>query len=445
MGLAPFDRLQVPDFTNRRQQGAFGFADQLAKFADRAQGPTFAAPVPSLRPADPFQQESFINDFVGRRADANTGFLNDFVGGAVGGALEADNKFVNLYPGQQGVQGPAGDIGAMGGGGQAGTTGVAALDAHNNEFNAAASRLGAPANLLKAMVNRESSGNWARDGNRVAYLQERNDYILPFVGITKRAADAWGLNWNAMIGNKQAQIDGMATIVSGLAKKYGGFDNAIKVYFMGPAALNGNVKDENGLESDYYYQQAKQNWQQWDQAAGYSGGYGDGATGSSIVSKALEYVGVPYVWGSLPAAGDDPWQTGWDCSAFVNWLDDKYGANELPAGSHYQYQDTVDKGLLINDSNQLQSGDLVFFDTGNTAGGGANLNRAGHVGMYIGNGQFVQAANPGAGTIVSSLSDYMQKYAFLGGRRMGWSGGGGATQQAPAKFSSIFQKYLMAA
>jgi cell wall-associated NlpC family hydrolase len=445
MGLAPFDRLQVPDFTNRRQQGAFGFADRLAEFANRAPQ-TFGAPVPTMAPPlDPFVQDTFNNDFIGRQPTDQTGFLNDFVGGIGSGGGYGGNKFVNLSPQYGGAATTPQAPGGLGVGGQAGSTGVAALDAHNNEFNSAASRIGAPANLLKAMVNRESSGNWERDGNRVAYLQERNDYILPFVGITKRAADSWGLNWDAMIGNKQAQIDGMATIVAGLSQKYGGFDNAIKVYFGGPAALQGNWLDENKLGSDYYYQQAKNDWQQWDQAAGYSGGYGDGGTGTGIVQKALEYVGVPYVWGSLPAAGDDPWQTGWDCSAFVKWLDDKYGANELPAGSHYQYQDTVNKGLLVSDANGLQSGDLVFFDTGNTAGGGANLNRAGHVGMYIGNGQFVQAANPGAGTIVSSLADYMQKYAFLGGRRMGWSGGGSAPQTGPAPFSSIVQKYLLAA
>lgn len=316
-------------------------------------------------------------------------------------------------------------------GGMAGSTGIAALDAHNAEINRAAQQYGAPANLIKAMINRESSGNWERDGWRVTYLPERNDLILPFVGITKAAADAWGLNWNAMVGNKQAQIDGMARILSGLSQQYGGYDNAIKVYFGGEAALRGDWRDENNLSSNYYYNQATQNWHQWDQQAGFSGGggsfgqYGDGGQGSNIVSQALSFVGVPYVWGSLPSADQDPWQTGWDCSAFVNWLDDKYGANELPAGSHYQYQDTINKGLLVRDPNQLQAGDLVFFDTGNTAGGGSYLNRAGHVGMYIGNGQFIQAANPGAGTIVSNLADYMGMYTFLGGRKMQWSGGGG--------------------
>jgi cell wall-associated NlpC family hydrolase len=402
----------------------------------------------------------FLNDFTSRIAEQTQPDMGAFDNKFIGGVAQApegwggyQNKYVNPFGQQGGVQpGVTDPNAAFGGGGSAGSTGIGALDAHNAEFNSAMGRFGTPANLLKAMVNRESSGNWERDGNRIATFQRHDGSwaeILPFVGITKAAADAWGLDFYGMAGNKQAQIDGMAKIVSGLANKYGGFDNAIKVYFGGEAALQGDWKDENGLSSNYYYEQAKNNWQQWDQAAGYSGGYGDGATGSSIVQKALEFVGVPYVWGSLPQAGDNPWQTGWDCSAFVNWLDDKYGANELPAGSHYQYQDTVDKGLLVSDPNQLRAGDLVFFDTGNTAGGGANLNRAGHVGMYIGNGQFVQAANPGAGTIVSSLSDYIGMYGFLGGRRMGWSGGGagGGTGggTAPVPFSSIFRKYLMAA
>ena len=352
--------------------------------------------------------------------------------------------------------GPATGVGATGGAVTPGGSPVtmaggsyAALDAHNNEITNAANKFGMPGNLLKALINNESSGNWARDGSRVVYLNKRGDYILPFVGITKKAADSWGLNWNAMIGNKQAQIDGMATIMSGLARQYGGWDNAMKVYFMGPAALKGDVSDENGLSSNYYYNKAKQVWGDLDRAGG---GSVNATYGNQIVDLAKQYLGVQYKWGSLPGADQDPWKTGWDCSAFVNWLDDKYGSNELVAGSHYQYADAQAKNKLFTDTNQLQAGDIVFFDTGWQGGAGANLNRAGHVGMYIGNGQVINALNPSAGTVISNLSDIG---TFLGAQHMSWSsgvsgggvptaiGGGGYDSSKPAWFNAL--KYGIAA
>lgn len=150
-------------------------------------------------------------------------------------------------------------------------------------------------------------------------------------------------------------------------------------------------------------------------------------TGSAgqIIEQAMEWVGkVPYVWGGIPGKGQTPFANGggWDCSGFMYWLDQNFGNGSLVMGSHHQYAQAQSDGTFINDMRQLMRGDLIFFDTGNTAGSGANLNRAGHVGMYIGNGQFVHAANQQVGTIVSDLAGY---YAgqFIGGKRMAWSGG----------------------
>ncbi len=159
-------------------------------------------------------------------------------------------------------------------------------------------------------------------------------------------------------------------------------------------------------------------------------GGGTGTTdpmGNSVVQIAMSYVGkVPYVWGGIPGKGQTPYDAGggWDCSGFTYWLDQNYGTGQLPAGSHYQYQYAKDTGQLFTDPSQLQAGDLVFFDTGDRSGGGAELNGASHVAMYIGDGQIVQAANPSLGTIVSQLSDYMNQYGYLGAMRMSWSGGG---------------------
>jgi hypothetical protein len=324
------------------------------------------------------------------------------------------------------------DVANFTGGGAAGETGFGALDQHNAEFNNAMAKYGAPANLLKAMVNRESSGDWARDGARVVGL--RGDELLPFVGIFRKTAESWGLDFDAMIGNKQAQIDGMAKIMSGLASQYGGYDNAIKVYFGGPAALEGTFVDENGLDSNYYYNQAKSMWQEFDAQSGTTDlptmAWGStGLENNSVVQEAMQYVGVQYNWGAIPGAGQNPWDTGWDCSGMTYWLDQKYGNGSLRQGSHYQFQQMQQEGRLFTDLSQLQPGDLVFSDTGWQGGAGSELNRAGHVGIYIGNGQMLHAANPQVGTIVSPITGYniigAAHQTFSGGGGGGFTGGGG--------------------
>lgn len=405
-----------------------------------------------------------VNEYVS--PTAFTGASNAYVGGDVGtGGNKYTDMFAQMSQGFGQNQQQFGQFGGDFGGtfGSVSNVGGAwsALDAHNNEIARAAQQYGAPANLIKAMINRESSGNWERD-NRIAIIRDPNtgqvtrvkpdgspDRMLPFVGIFETTAQSWGLDWNAMVGNKQLQIEGMAKILNGLSQKYGGYENAAKVYFGGEKALQGGFRDEFGMDSNTYGSRAISDWKMLDQKAGYTGGYGDGGVGTGVVQKALEFVGVPYVWGSLPGADADPWKTGWDCSAFVNWLDDKYGANEIPAGSHYQYQDSVDKGLIrkYSNPNEIPVGALLFWDTGNTAGGGANLNRAGHVSMYIGNGQMIHAANPGAGTIISNVADYMAMYPSLGYRPMSWSAAGQAQFQMPQMgstptFGNVFQKYL---
>jgi len=324
----------------------------------------------------------------------------------------------------------------------------AALDAHNTEIGNSAAKYGVPANLIKSMINRESSGNWEAYGSMVNSSVRPGKSILPFVGIFDDTAKEWGFDFNAMVGNKQMQIDAMAYGLAQLAKDYGGFENATKVYFGGPGALNGGTfVDELGMDSNTYGQKALDGWHELDSygGGGWNGAPGEGgvAGANKVVETATSYVGVSYVWGAVPGKGADPRQTGWDCSGMTYWLDQNYGDGSLPAGSHYQFQDAVNKGQLKTDSNQLQAGDLVFFDTGLRGGGGANLNGASHVGVYMGGGKFVHAANPDAGTIISDLNQYMGMYEYLGAKSMSWSGGGsgvpsvagatgGQTQQRPA-------------
>ena len=116
------------------------------------------------------------------------------------------------------------------------------------------------------------------------------------------------------------------------------------------------------------------------------------ATHSSVVSIALQYLGVPYVWG-----GASP--SGFDCSGLTMYAYAKVGVY-LPHNAAMQYG----MGTPVSRS-QLAPGDLVFF---------SGLS---HVGMYIGGGRFVHAPHTGAVGTISSLSEYWYAATYVGARR----------------------------
>jgi len=148
--------------------------------------------------------------------------------------------------------------------------GYSMLDEANGDIAAAAAKFGVPENLIKAMIMRESTGNWARD-NRVASFMRDGQMvnILPYVGMLQTTAAARGFDWNAMIGNRALQIEAMASLVKTLAGTYGGFENAAKVYFGGERALQpGGFTDENNMHSSEYYGKAISDWRYFDSLAG---------------------------------------------------------------------------------------------------------------------------------------------------------------------------------
>jgi cell wall-associated NlpC family hydrolase len=111
-----------------------------------------------------------------------------------------------------------------------------------------------------------------------------------------------------------------------------------------------------------------------------------------VVGVAMQFLGVPYVWG-----GASP--SGFDCSGLVMYAFAKVGIS-LPHSSYAQFG----MGTPVS-IGQLQPGDLVFFSG------------ASHVGIYIGGGQFVHAPHTGDVVKISSLSGYYSS-AFDGGRRI---------------------------
>ncbi|MGE5626592.1 MAG: NlpC/P60 family protein [Solirubrobacterales bacterium] len=92
---------------------------------------------------------------------------------------------------------------------------------------------------------------------------------------------------------------------------------------------------------------------------------------NAVLAYASNYLGVPYVWG-----GTTP--RGFDCSGFVQYVYAHFGIN-LPRVS----QDQQNVGTLVTRAN-LQPGDLVFFG-----------DPAHHVGIYVGNGNMIDAPHTG--------------------------------------------------
>jgi len=118
--------------------------------------------------------------------------------------------------------------------------------------------------------------------------------------------------------------------------------------------------------------------------------------GSDVATFATQFVGAPYAWG-----GADP--AGFDCSGFTQYVYRQFGL-ELPRIAADQYSEQY--GTIITDPNALQPGDLVFF---------ANTYEPGitHVGVYIANGDVVQAMNPGSGVAIESLrEDYWAQHYY---------------------------------
>jgi cell wall-associated NlpC family hydrolase len=112
-----------------------------------------------------------------------------------------------------------------------------------------------------------------------------------------------------------------------------------------------------------------------------------------VVGIAMQYLGTPYVWGGASPGG-------FDCSGLVAYVYAQVGVS-LPhhAASIYNYGVPVSR-------DQLEPGDLVFFDG------------LGHMGIYIGGGQFIHAPHTGDVVKISSMNDSWYAATYVGARRL---------------------------
>jgi cell wall-associated NlpC family hydrolase len=123
--------------------------------------------------------------------------------------------------------------------------------------------------------------------------------------------------------------------------------------------------------------------------------------GLTLAEKICNYAkslqGIKYVYGGYST-------NGFDCSGFTKYVFAQFGIN-VPRSSkeYWNFGTKVDR-------ENLSAGDIVLFDTN---GGAANVS---HVGIYLGDGNFIHASTTKKKVIVMNLNSYKGKY--MGARRV---------------------------
>lgn len=120
---------------------------------------------------------------------------------------------------------------------------------------------------------------------------------------------------------------------------------------------------------------------------------------SGVLKEAHTMIGIPYSWG-----GNTP-EEGLDCSGFVRYVYGRAAGIMLPRLSSQISR----KGKPVAEAN-LHPGDLVFFNT--------RRGTATHVGIYVGDNQFIHAPKTGSFIRVESMRSAYWTARYYGARRM---------------------------
>jgi cell wall-associated NlpC family hydrolase len=120
---------------------------------------------------------------------------------------------------------------------------------------------------------------------------------------------------------------------------------------------------------------------------------------TSLVVNALSFIGVKYRrGGNVPA-------TGFDCSGLVRYVFHDAWGLDLPRRA----EEISHIGARVG-KDQLQPGDLVFYNT--------LRKTVSHVGIYLGDGQFIHAPSRGALVRVEDMNQPYWTKRFSGARRV---------------------------
>ncbi|MBE7051467.1 MAG: NlpC/P60 family protein [Ruminococcaceae bacterium] len=121
--------------------------------------------------------------------------------------------------------------------------------------------------------------------------------------------------------------------------------------------------------------------------------------GQAVVNTAMQFIGTPYVYGGMSPAG-------FDCSGFVKYVYSLNGANLSRVSS-----DQANDGYYVS-RDQLQPGDIVCFASG------VGSSYIGHVGIYVGNNQFIHSPRTGYTVTIESLDSGSYGLRYVCARRI---------------------------
>lgn len=142
---------------------------------------------------------------------------------------------------------------------------------------------------------------------------------------------------------------------------------------------------------------------------------------------AARWVGTQYVWGG------NKLESGVDCSGLVQQVYKHFGIN-VSRQTYSQIGEGKSVGM-----NELQAGDMVFFDTNPSVTG------PDHVGLYMGNGKMLHAPRPGKQVEITDITNGYYQNIFMGGRRVsGIQGGGPAEDWKPSDTKKLSAEELAA-
>lgn len=133
-----------------------------------------------------------------------------------------------------------------------------------------------------------------------------------------------------------------------------------------------------------------------EKPAANSGGAAYVSQGQQLVELAQQYLGTPYVWGGTTTSG-------FDCSGYTKYVYAQLGYTLKRTAAQQ-----LSNGTAVTN---LQLGDLVFFSNTYSSSLAAT-----HVGIYIGNNQFIHAAS--GGVKITELSDSYYASRYVGARRI---------------------------